>query len=256
MTSNLAPRTSKDLELADVHAAAARRLGRPLTLADKRIDLLALDKAIEDGKQRLQDAIEAEKRRAIHVHVERRRTPVLVVTAQITGVLEDLYEQGRAEGVKEIRAAGLEPISSFAMREPDPVKRAKAKLKPRLAAISRRIEVETSGGQTSGRFDDLSRGAVLRAVDRAVPGARDAASRVITTSLYGGVGDIYSLNGPLFPQGFMWSAALDQATCDICSEGDGTEYATFAEGEVDLPGGGPAEGCLGDGRCRCRLAPL
>ena len=115
--------------------------------------------------------------------------------------------------------------------------------------IGVRIEEELVTADLSG----ASLSAVVQALQR-VPGARDVASRVVSTALIDGMGQTWDENEDLV-RVWEYTAVLDRATCDRCRPLDGKRYDSWKAAQEDLPGGGPNPRCRGGGRCRCRLVP-
>jgi len=88
-----------------------------------------------------------------------------------------------------------------------------------------------------------------------VLGARTIAAGVVSTALFTGMGQTFEENADVVG-GFAYSSVLDGGTCDVCESLDGTEYASWADVQTDLPNGGPNPECLGGDRCRCRAVPM
>lgn len=96
------PTTDAEQQLA-IFAAEAR-LGRKLTAAEKRIDIVAIDRDLKNGKAELHAAIQAEQRRAIE---EWTRTGHLIlrVTDRMMTALGDLYDAGAEHAAHELEQA-------------------------------------------------------------------------------------------------------------------------------------------------------
>jgi hypothetical protein len=239
-------------------ALAEARLGRRLTAAETRIDLVGIDRDLREGKARLAAAIDAEKRRAIGRIFRGTHRVRIEPTPEMLAVLRSLYRAGRAHALDELRAAGVK----LADRDLAAADEIPPTAHERLAALLTQLQGRVEARATVA-VSDASVGLDLSAVARtaagrrvlAMPGALDVASRVVSTAMFAGIGDVFSSAVGLFA-GFQYSAVNDAATCDVCSEADGTEYASWEEAMVDLPDGGPNPDCDGDGRCRCRVVPL
>lgn len=337
-------------------AYAEERLGRKLTDGELALDLVGLDRDLAEAKERLTDAIEDEKRRALEDYL--KGGPGMIrVTAAMIEVMEQLVEAGRRHAVAEISKltgrefAELESYSlprafyefhvsqkgsltgfvtevtesrvhvvldadghdlllnyarayegelieqaretvriltegprpdPFALiglppgavpgedelrpenlrqdRPIEPAPRDRTRERPaqeppedRLRAMLNAMRVRLQNEAGGVEFADFSR-ELLDRLDKKIPGARDAASRLVSGLLFRGIGEVYEHNSDLFPC-FIYSAVMDAATCAACRTFDGRRYSSWILGERDLPGGGPNPLCLGDGRCRCRLVP-
>jgi hypothetical protein len=90
-------------------AAAERRLGRKLTVAEKRIDIVGIDRDLTTGKSALHNAVAAEQRRAAE-QFARDGTPIqLKVTPAMRTAINDLYDAGAGHAKAELEAAGITP---------------------------------------------------------------------------------------------------------------------------------------------------
>lgn len=88
-------------------ASAEVRLGRQLTAAETRIDIVGLDRDLVAGKQALHEAVQAEQRRAVEAFA-RDGTPIhLRVTDAMKAALADLYDAGSDHARAELEAAGI-----------------------------------------------------------------------------------------------------------------------------------------------------
>lgn len=235
-----------------LHAEAARRLGRPLTPGETAIDLASADRALEAGKEELRAAIEAEKARAIRRLVRLDQAPRLEVTAAMLRALARLHVAGRDAALAETRKLlGEIPVL---LAEPDvPAELAGpvAQLRAHLAGIGARIETSSD---TVG-LGRLAAGALERALVRRVPGALDAASRLVSGAYGDGLAAGFAPSLALFA-GWVYSSIQDAARCTICAYYDGHRYDSWDAIQVVLPNGGPNPACHGDGRCRCRPVPV
>ncbi|MBA2740988.1 MAG: hypothetical protein H0U46_03150 [Actinobacteria bacterium] len=131
---------------------------------------------------------------------------------------------------------------------------AESRLAPMLNAIRVRVGDEARGLRANTLPEEGVSGELLAKLDKRIPGSRDAASRLVSSLLIGGIGEVYEENADLFPC-FIYSAVMDGATCEVCRHYDGNRYPSWLDATIDLPGGGPNPRCLGDGRCRCRIVP-
>lgn len=246
--------------MATAHARAAERLGRELHPAEQVIDIDGIDRVLTEAKERLTDAIEDEKARAIR-RPRIGRAAHLQLTEDMAQVLLELYVAGGEYALSEMAALGVStPVRAFAIWDEMP-----DRLLPLLRTI---IAALTSLGVSVGREEAKLRfgsgdpvspltETFLRLLEERVPGARDIASRVISTAFTAGLADMYERRTDLFPA-FRVTAVLDSATCAPCRHDDGREFDTPTEAAVVMANGGwgPNLRCLGDGRCRCRLVPL
>jgi BMFP domain-containing protein YqiC len=233
------------------YAAAEGRLGRKLTDGERKVDVVGILTELEAGKQRLADAIRKEQRR-VAGHASHGRTDVeMKITPEMVAALNRLHELGRREAVRELARHGVKAARSRTYAGPR--SRRVAALINRLAGHLPTISVRVRRRAVEVTLAQESQRAVLRAAGR-VPGALDAASRLVSSSFYAGMGDVFSASSDLI-QGWSYSAVLDGGTCDTCSAMDGTTYDSWDEAQGDMPDGGPNPDCDGDGRCRCRLVP-
>lgn len=235
-------------------ADCERRLGRKLTAGEKNVDLVSAVAVLETGKERLRQAIQAELRATLRELLRTGRYPYLDETPAMLSALRALYDAGTVAAYGEIARFG-QKIRAYA-DEPPILTDLRGRLADLRLRISLRAHREAASAASSGYIAELSpfSGAALRALERRVPGALDAASRLVSPAFFGGIGDVYSVNADLF-DGWEYSAVLDAATCDICRAADGQRFASWDEAIVVLPNGGPNPACRGDGRCRCRLVP-
>lgn len=128
--------------------------------------------------------------------------------------------------------------------------------KENLRGIEKRITKEGLAQVEFGQGAGVE--ALARAIDKKVPGALDAASRMVSGPFNAGLGDVYRMKNGLFKR-WQYSAVMDKATCEVCAYFDGTVYYSWnaiAEAPgAPLPGGGPNPACFGGSRCRCRPVP-
>lgn len=233
------------------YADAERRLGRKLHASERAIDIPAVDRDLEAGKEQLVNAIEAEKRRAIRALKLSPFVQLRVSPAMLDALLA-LYDSGRRHALDEMRRLGVPEERLLATEDELPsLQDVIDRLRQMLTAIQVRVgdeEAKLRVGQPTLTED------FLRKLEERVPGARDVASRLISTAMTRGLLDEYSTRRDLFPC-WIYTAVLDAATCTECRPLDGTRFTNLEEALTVLPGFGPNPFCLGDGRCRCRLVP-
>jgi hypothetical protein len=230
------------------YAAVEQLIGRQLREAERHIDVLGLDRVLNAAKDELHHAIEAEKRRAIRRALRGNGLVRLELTRAMLAPLERLFRLGRREAVLELAAAGYQARALEA--EPMPELRNVADLlRRRLRGVSVRVQSEW----VALDLRDLATNALLRALYR-TPGARDAASRVVSKALTSGLSATFSDAGGTVTS-WEYTSVLDGGTCDVCAELDGTTYDTIDELFAVLPDFGPNPLCDGGDRCRCRAVP-
>lgn len=220
---------------------------------------------MEDGKARLVAAIEAAQRSAIRRwnRAGHRGDLRIRTNRYMTKILTDLYDAGYRHGQAELARAGYRQYAAPRERRNAALRRLITLLQARLTSVNIRMTVTT----TTLSLGEMSNVAIARALAR-VPGALDAASRVVSTATYSGLGAAFDqASGAVDQQpetvqaggggnGWEYTAVMDGATCDPCAEHDGETYPTWDDAQQVLPEGGPNPDCDGDGRCRCRLAPV
>lgn len=84
------------------------RLGRKLTAAEKRIDIVGQDRDLKAGKAALHEAIKAEQKRAVDEWVMSGTPIQLRYTAAMRKAIEDLYDAGVEHAIAELKAAGID----------------------------------------------------------------------------------------------------------------------------------------------------
>lgn len=228
-------------------------LRRELTAAERHVDVGGLVAALEQAKLDLHAEIVREQRRVARALAAGRRAQ-LIVTPRMAAVLARLYQRGVQAAHQEAASMGVELRKAFEAEPapiPDGTQKPYLRLRVLLGALSKRIS-----GEHAARHELYadSRPEMLRALTR-VPGALDAAGRVVSKTLMSGMGDVFAANADAF-SGWQASAVLDGGTCGPCEENDGHVYATWGDAMEDLPDGGPYVDCLGEDRCRCRLVPI
>jgi hypothetical protein len=244
-----------DDELRELaYAEAERRLGRPLTDGERHVDILGGSAALEQGKARLEKAVQRELRRGVQQWVKRRLPPRLRLTGEMYAAIDWLLAQGADAARAEI-ASMLGGTRQMA-RAPRKRDRGRARPERDLERELRRIElrIDKEGSSLEG-LGDMSRAAVERALEKRVPGARDAASKIVSSAYARGLESVYEEVADLFP-GWVISAVMDGNTCKPCRADDGKRYKTLKRALQRMPGFGPNPRCLGGTRCRCRLVPM
>ena len=241
--------------LERTYALVERAVGRKLRAAEKAIDVLLLQGALERAKNELDAAIGVELVRAVKAWAATPGSalrPRLEITPAIWRPLEELHELGRSEALNELERAGYR---ARRMAAPDPMpggdfEDLEGTMRLGLDRIALRVADDFVAADLSGASTNAIAQAML-----AVPGARDLASRVVSTALYSGMALTFEEAGDLVA-GFEYSSVLDHGTCDQCAPLDGTTYPSWDAIQGVLPGGGPNPECRGGGRCRCRAVPL
>lgn len=228
--------------------AAERTVGRRLRASERIIDILGVGRRLHRAKEDLDAAIKAEQRRAVRRTVRRGlRTITLGVTDAMREPLNRLRRFGRREASAELERLGVRGLSVAPKPPPDDLERW---LATELGALSVRLSSTAVSADLAG----VSQTAVIAALAR-VPGARDIASRAVSTALMQGMAATFEQADDLIA-GWEQTAVMDASTCEACEDHDGRTFATWAEVEEAMPNGGPDPDCLGGGRCRCRVVPL
>jgi len=228
---------------------------RPLLPAEEIVDWEAIVRALDAGKDALERAIEAEKRRAIQ-NLQRSRRAHINLTMPMVSPLVTLRAEGRRQAVAEAKALGVTVGRAFAVNpvDPDDLPGDIAALLRRLQQILGALFVRVQHEAVELSLEGFSAAAIRTRLLR-IPGARNAASMAVSKALSLGLSDVFAANEDAF-SGWQYSSVADGATCVECHERDGRTYATLAEMYVDLPDFGPCPACLGGPRCRCRGVPL
>lgn len=237
--------------------AEHRVVGRPLRQAEQAIDIVGLDRALNQAKDELEQAIDAEVRRAARRWQLTRVLPRLRRTAAMVAPLKRLHELGVTEAALELERLGYQDVrrgsAARAYAAPDPLPGGGFEsllntLDRALVGLRVRVDEEL----VTADLADASSGALARALVKI--GGRDIASRVVSTALYSGMALTFEENEDLIPC-WEYSSVLDGATCPVCAPLDGTEYRSLEALFQVLPNFGPNPRCHGGGRCRCRAVP-
>jgi hypothetical protein len=225
-------------------------IGRELREAERAIDVIGIDSALNKAKDDLEAAIEKEKRRVVRA-IMAGRVARLRPTSEMAAVLRRLHRLGKREAALELdrlgyprRALAVEPLDFD--EELGPLA---ARLRTLLGSISARVHNEV----LEVGLSDVAASAVLRAALR-VPGARDAASRIISSAFTNGLTATFETYSEIVSC-WEYSAVLDAGVCERCRQWDGERFYSLATLYAVLPDFGPNPECLGDGRCRCRAVP-
>lgn len=224
----------------------SRRLGRPLTAAERHVDAIRIHDTLEHAKTELEQAIRAEQRHVARLIADGHR-PALQVTDRMRNVLTRLRAEGQQHARAELASMGY-PVRdqrNFAAGDD-----AEANLRARLAGLTVKIGRDALGGDIT----DLSHGAIARAVER-VLGARGIAADLVSPVFIAGLGDVFEQHQDLV-EAWQYTAVNDAAVCEECAPHDGEVYESWDAIQEVLPDGGPNPDCLGGGRCRCRAVPV
>lgn len=243
----------------ELRAYVEAKRGRPLSMAERNIDISALNRDLNDGKEKIRAAIADEQARQIRRWAAggMRGSPRVRPTPAILKVLEELYAAGEKHGEAELRKAGYRGYAAAGGRKR--LNALKAQLTTYLGSLNQRLRKKT----TELDLGTLSRAAIVDSLSR-VPGALDVASRMISQTVYAGLGAAFDrASGQVDAEqgggggnGWEQTAVMDGGTCDPCAEADGTVYDTWEQAQDTMPDGGPYVDCDGETRCRCRLAPV
>lgn len=249
-------------------ALVEQKIGRKLREAERAIDVLRLDSALNRAKDELEHAIRMEMQTATArwLRYDRLGTPQLRVTQAMRKPLQDLHRLGIHEASLELNRLGYTDT-----KPPDGRRRPR-----RYATYPGAPDPQPVGDGLDETYATIERGLpgiAVRIVDELVeadftnpaaaalaqallnlPGARDIASRVVSTALTSGLAQTFEQNQGLVT-GWEYTAVLDSGTCDVCAPLDGTTYPTLDDLFEVLPNFGPNPDCDGGGRCRCRAVP-
>lgn len=234
----------------DLYAEAELRLGRELSHGERNIDIEKLDRDLAKGKQDLYEAIDKEKRRAITAYFRYRKAVKLNITPAMKRVILSLYEKGQDHARRELR--DLRALQQeFAYKRKPPTK-AMGTLDQHLGRLRGKVETKATAAAAEVDIGTSAYLTMLREVSR-MPGALDVASRLVTVSMYDGMGEVFE--GANDVHTWIYSAVMDNKTCSVCGHYDGREFGSWEEIGLVLPGGGPNPQCYGHERCRCRAVP-
>jgi len=236
------------------YADAEQRLGRKLFPEERHIDIEAYDRDLRVGKLRLAAAIEKEKSRAIRAFLAGKPGWRPKITPEMAAALTWLYERGGAHALAEMRSMGIDTTEFAEPRFSKLLRKLFDQLGEMLGHIGFRIQREAP--VIRARFDSGSlQGTVAKAMEKRVPGALDAASRLVSAAITNGLDDKYLDRIELFTQ-WRYTAVMDKGTCKSCSTLDGTLFPSRDALMKAIGGSWPNPNCAGDGRCRCRAVPI
>lgn len=249
---------------------------RRLTEAEKRADLLAINKLLDDAKDDLALQVTAAQRTAISKWLA--GAPLAIrITRRMLRLIQRLYRSGQGHALAEALAMGVTleraPVlpAGGLLLPPLPGGPAVPLAPPRLIGtpdgLVPREPVEILRGELSvlGRKVErdgfnLDVGLTLdraqaRQLMRDAAGARNVASQVVSPAFHDGLASVYIPNAERF-EGWQYSSALDSKACGPCLDEDGREFGTLQEALAVLPRFGGNPYCHGGNRCRCRLHPI
>lgn len=247
------------------HARIEARIGRRLTAAERHIDVEAIDALLNQAKDFLDAAIQAEQKR-LAVLVAAGHGGRLEVTPRMVAILRDLRAHGRAHALNELASMGYAVRANerrFAVPaqppgEPPPPRPRlvvvsdsiiEGRLRARLGALTVKVQAEAVGLDLSS----MATSAIEKALVN-VLGARSIAADLVSPAFGGGLGDTFEAHADLI-DGWEITGIQDGAQCDPCAELDGTTYDTtdaLLEVMSDFNG---VDDCDGGDRCRCRAIP-
>jgi hypothetical protein len=243
---------------------------RGLTDAEKRADLLAINKALNDAKSELEVQITSAQRSAISRWLA--GGPLTIrLTRRMVRLLMRLYRDGQTHALAEAAAMGVvlenpgAPTAAAAVLvlsgpAAPPLLRTPAGLVPQEPLRLLMVELEVLSRKVSSDAVDLAlgvkepRGTFARELRR-VAGARRAAANSVAPAFHDGLASVYLANHERF-DGWQYSAVLDSNACGPCVDQDGREFLTLADALAVLPTFGGYPFCHGGKRCRCRLHPI
>lgn len=228
-------------------ALAEIRLGRPLTLAERHVNIVGIDRDLNRGKKQLTLAIEKEKKRALNAYFRYQLPIKLRTTPQMLAVIGVLYRKGTLYAYREIHELAGVNLRSYA--QSDAVDQMSQRLRAHLDQFQKKVATTAVNAEIGSYVELAATRQVLK-----MPGALNVAGQIVSGSMFGGIGDVYSENAGLFSS-FTYSAVMDNATCDECAALDGEEFDSWEAIQAVLPDGGPNPDCYGEGRCRCRAVP-
>lgn len=227
---------------------------RRLTAAEKRSDLLEINRLLNEAKDELELQIRSAQVSAVHRWV--RGGPLRVrVTRRMLRLLRRLYAAGQEHAEAEAAKLGVtleRPPAGRLVATPDG-------LVPLDAVEALQGELDAFTRTITNRAVDVALGGPERAEFvyqlRIRAGARNAASYVTSPAFHEGLASRYIPNAYRFTE-WQYSAILDSHACEPCAAQDGRVFATLAAALEVLPLFGSNPACLGRGRCRCRLHPV
>jgi hypothetical protein len=237
---------------------------RRLTKAELRADLVAINDLLNAAKDDLDAQIVAAQRSAISRYLA---TGVLTiqVTRRMLRLLRRLYVEGQSHAISEAAALGVAlqeprqiPAVALAAASAAPLVRVGNEIVPQRSLRILRVELDAFTRRVSTEALEMQlsvNASALRRELAGTPGARNAASLVVSPAFNDGLASVYGPASRAF-EGWQYSSALDSRACGPCVDDDGREFETLAEALDVLPAFGPNPSCHGGTRCRCRLHPI
>lgn len=227
-----------------------RLVGRPLTAAEKHVDVEQINTLYERAKDLLTLEIQREQARLGRLIAD-GHTGHLDTTPRMLSILQTVRRHGAAHALNELHSMG------YPVRQPRRVRKLvrsedelAGRLHHRLALLSVKVE-DAAIGVSIG---DYAADAVIRAAQD-VLGARSIAAEIVAPAFDAGLAETFDQHQDLVDR-WQYSAVLDSATCDECSSLDGEIYESWDAISEVLPDGGPNPDCFGGDRCRCRPLPV
>jgi len=231
-------------------AVHERLAGRQLSEAEEAIDVALLDRSMSKAKDAVEQAIRAEVKAAAKAYPV-TETITLTVTDDMLDPLDRLRLLGKQEAWLELERLGYDVAGRrYIDPGPDGPEGLYGYLVRWLRALGIRIEDEL----VSLDIGSVAQAALIRAALQ-VPGARDIASRMVSTALIGGLAETFDTVADIVDE-WEYTSVLDGGTCDVCRPLNGSRYASLPALFDVLPNFGPNPRCLGGGRCRCRAVPV
>lgn len=232
------------------HARIEARIGRSLTAAERHVDVEAIDALLNQAKDMLDAEIRREQARLARLTADGHGGR-LEVMPRMVAILADLRKHGAAHAANELASMGypVKPVKVRKLQAPSE-DILLGRLRARLGMLTVKVQQEAVGLDLSILAADAIEKALVK-----VLGARSIAADLVAPAFDAGLGATFEQHADLV-EGWQYTAVNDPASCDPCSELDGTEYDSWDAIQEVLPDGGPYDGCDGGTRCRCRAVPL
>ncbi len=170
-------------QVAETHGHVERLIGRPLRPAEKHVDVLRLNAALNGAKETIAEAIRVQQRRAVRRALRFGKSPRIPLTRSMIVPLERLHRVGREEGLLELQRAGYtdieQPTRSYATQPTDAhtsmpwLEGLTAEMRQALNRLGLRLHNELVGMDLS----EVSHAAIARALME-IPGGRDLAGQL------------------------------------------------------------------------------
>jgi hypothetical protein len=177
---------------------------------------------------------------------EEVRRAIAASTELIAATLAELYNTGAAALVREGAQQGIEPLDAFEVAEAEEMAAA-ARVGPSWLWSKLTQAATEAGGSRAVSVSEIA-ASVLGA---SVKGAYDLARQATNVSY--GQGRLSGIKSMPEPVAVYASEILDGATCLPCSDIDGVEFESLADGLLAYPDGGVYSRCDGGDRCRGTL---